>query len=232
MRPMVSCRTAWFLLATLAWMKPAGRVVGPSFGVAAAPRFRGTHRLGRPIGRRGRVPACPRIRASEELAGRDPCIYRCDGDLAKSHGFQSSSSALRDPLQAGPPLPGPELPQRSAPAPQGKVVSTLRRVARADRVPLCRSGPIRALAARGYDNLEVALRDPEFLRTNASSTDPDRIKWLRNALSARRAQVSSADRTGAQSEVLAACELAAKAASPQRVLGDPRVHLWRMRLLG
>jgi carboxyl-terminal processing protease len=67
------------------------------------------------------------------------------------------------------------------------------------------------LVRRGLDNLEVALRDPEFLATNASQNVPERVAWLREALKLRRARLAVGDRAAAQAAVIAACELAEKA---------------------
>jgi carboxyl-terminal processing protease len=61
---------------------------------------------------------------------------------------------------------------------------------------------------RGYDNLEVALRDPGFLRLNTKNADPARVSWLRQSLRERRDVLEVASRGQARAEVLAACELA------------------------
>ena len=61
---------------------------------------------------------------------------------------------------------------------------------------------------RGYDNLEVALREPNFLRLNTTTPAPDRVAWLRQALRSRRDGLEVASRGQAKNEVLAACELA------------------------
>ncbi len=66
---------------------------------------------------------------------------------------------------------------------------------------------------RGFDNLEVALRDPKFtfLTTNAPSAAPDRVAWLREQLRARRQRLVVPDREAARAQVLAACDLARQA---------------------
>jgi carboxyl-terminal processing protease len=71
--------------------------------------------------------------------------------------------------------------------------------------------PLEPLVRRGLDNLEVALRDPEFLRTNARDGAAEQVSPLREAYRARRARLSVPDRAAAQSQVLAACDLAAQA---------------------
>ena len=63
---------------------------------------------------------------------------------------------------------------------------------------------------RGYDNLEVALRDPSFafLAINAPNAAPAKVAWLREQLRARRDRLAVADRASARAEVLAATALA------------------------
>ncbi len=64
------------------------------------------------------------------------------------------------------------------------------------------------IVRRGLDNLEVALRDPNFLRLNATSTDEARLTWLRQALRQRRDRLDVPSRQSARGEVAAACDLA------------------------
>ncbi len=71
--------------------------------------------------------------------------------------------------------------------------------------------PLEPLVRKGLDNLEVALRDPNFLRTNAAGATPERVAWLRDALRRQRARLVVPDRAAAQSQVLAACGLARQA---------------------
>ncbi len=70
--------------------------------------------------------------------------------------------------------------------------------------------PMEPLIRRGYDNLEVALRDPKFafLSLNAPDAAPERVTWLREQLRARREQLVVPDRETARDQVVAACELA------------------------
>ncbi len=74
--------------------------------------------------------------------------------------------------------------------------------------------PLEPLIRRGLDNLEVALRDPNFLRVNAAETNAERITWLRDSLRRRRTAIVVPDRNVARGEVLAACELARQAIGP------------------
>jgi carboxyl-terminal processing protease len=69
------------------------------------------------------------------------------------------------------------------------------------------------LIRRGYDNLEVALRDPNFsfLEMNAPTRTADRVTWLRDQFRARREHLGTLDREAARDELIFACDLAARA---------------------
>jgi carboxyl-terminal processing protease len=73
--------------------------------------------------------------------------------------------------------------------------------------------PMEPLIRRGFDNLEVALRDPKFafLSLNAPNSSPDRVAWLREQLRTRRDQLVVPDRETARDQVVAACELSRQA---------------------
>jgi carboxyl-terminal processing protease len=49
-------------------------------------------------------------------------------------------------------------------------------------------------AAGGLDNLEVALRDPVFLKANIPGAAPERCRRLRDAYKAQRERVGARDR--------------------------------------
>lgn len=68
--------------------------------------------------------------------------------------------------------------------------------------------PIEPLVRRGLDNMEVALRDPNFLKSNNTSATPEQITRLREALRRQREHLALTDRVEARSQVLAACDLA------------------------
>ena len=68
--------------------------------------------------------------------------------------------------------------------------------------------PLEPLVRHGLDNLEVALRDPFFLRTNVGTAAPERVAWLREQLRTMRGQLAVADRAAAIQVALSACELA------------------------
>ncbi|HWE38435.1 MAG TPA: S41 family peptidase [Isosphaeraceae bacterium] len=62
------------------------------------------------------------------------------------------------------------------------------------------------LLRRGLDNLEVALRDPVFLRANAPGRDATQVQALRDAYRARRGRVAARDRSAALGLAVAAGE--------------------------
>jgi carboxyl-terminal processing protease len=72
--------------------------------------------------------------------------------------------------------------------------------------------PLEPLVRWGFDNLEVALRDPTFLKPNAGEPNAEAVNSLRQNLGRRREQLQDRstipDRAAARNEVLAACELA------------------------
>jgi carboxyl-terminal processing protease len=68
--------------------------------------------------------------------------------------------------------------------------------------------PLEPLVRHGLDNLEVALRDPLFLRTNVGSPTPERVTWLREQLKALRGNLVVPDRDAAIQTALAASDLA------------------------
>ena len=67
--------------------------------------------------------------------------------------------------------------------------------------------PLEPLVRHGLDNLEVALRDPLFLRTNVGTAAPERVAWLRDQLRNMRGQLAVADRAAAIQVALSAAEL-------------------------
>ena len=68
--------------------------------------------------------------------------------------------------------------------------------------------PLEPLARRGLDNMEVALRDPNFLKQNVGTVDAARVTWLRENLRQRRSTLAIPDREAAIRTVLAASSLA------------------------
>jgi carboxyl-terminal processing protease len=68
--------------------------------------------------------------------------------------------------------------------------------------------PFEPLVRHGLDNLEVALRDPVFVKTNAPAATPEGVSWLRDSLRRYRAQLVIPDRPSALRLALASTELA------------------------
>ena len=71
--------------------------------------------------------------------------------------------------------------------------------------------PLEPLVRHGLDDLEVALRDPVFVKTNAPAATPEGVKWLRDALRQYRAQLVIPDRSTAVRMALTSGELARQA---------------------
>jgi carboxyl-terminal processing protease len=71
--------------------------------------------------------------------------------------------------------------------------------------------PLEPLVRHGLDNLEVALREPSFVKTNAPAATPERVTWLRDALREYRAQLTVPDRASAIRLAVASSELSRRA---------------------
>jgi carboxyl-terminal processing protease len=71
--------------------------------------------------------------------------------------------------------------------------------------------PLEPLVRHGLDNLEVALRDSSFVKTNAPEATPERVTWLRDSLRDYRAQLAVPDRASAIRMALLTSELARRA---------------------
>ena len=71
--------------------------------------------------------------------------------------------------------------------------------------------PLEPLVRHGLDNLEVALRDPVFVKTNAPAAAPERVTWLRETLRQYRANLVIPDRAAAIRMALTCGELGRKA---------------------
>ncbi len=57
--------------------------------------------------------------------------------------------------------------------------------------------PMEPLVRHGIDNLEVALRDPVFIKANAPAAAADRVAWFRDVLRRYRADLAVPDRAAA-----------------------------------
>ncbi|WP_406699615.1 S41 family peptidase [Singulisphaera sp. Ch08] len=213
MRPMVSCRAAWFFLAAIAWISPPVAWSAPPLespqpqpqvsadATASDSQHDPKAALQRALEFERQKNWQAAIHAYSDAleiwpADRDFVHRRrlCETHYKLVRRYQDQS--FRNVLL--------RLPQEKSLALYDELLERIE-THYVDPVPF------EPMVRRGFDNLEVALRDPEFLRTNAGSVQTDRVNWLREALSARRARILTPDRMSAQTEVLAACELAAKA---------------------
>ena len=70
--------------------------------------------------------------------------------------------------------------------------------------------PFEPLVRHGLDNLEVALRDQAFVRTNAPEATSERVTWLRDELRNYRAELAIPDRAAAIRMALTTSDLAQK----------------------
>ena len=89
--------------------------------------------------------------------------------------------------------------------------------------------PLEPLVRHGLDNLEVALRDPVFVKTNSPAARPEQVDWLRETLRQYRSQLNVPDRASAIRLALVSSEAARNAIGMASTPVLARVHLWRMR---
>ncbi|QDV36014.1 S41 family peptidase [Tautonia plasticadhaerens] len=84
-----------------------------------------------------------------------------------------------------------------------------------DRIETGYVDPVRLepLLRHGFDNLEVALRDPAFLDAHgADSPDrADRVRWLRDAFRSQRGRMSARTKGEARAQVEVCCDLGRRA---------------------
>ncbi len=71
--------------------------------------------------------------------------------------------------------------------------------------------PFEPLVRHGLDNLEVALRDPDFLKVNAPSAEAERVAGLRESLRQHRANLVVPDRAAAIRMALTCSDLGRQA---------------------
>ena len=85
--------------------------------------------------------------------------------------------------------------------------------------------PFEPLVRHGLDNLEVALRDPVFLKNNSLNADPDRVTWLRDSLRAYRAVLAIPDREAALQMALPAPSWRRKRSACPRLRCCSNLHM-------
>ena len=155
-----------------------GRQPDGSRGLARCPGLR--HRRPRESGRTPRRDgAGARQGAGPQLGRRDGGLSRGPRALAQPGGVQPSPPALRDPLQAEPPLPGQSFRNVLLALPHDQAAELYDEVLERIQSNYVDAVPWEPLVRHGLDNLEVALRDPVFLKTNAPLAAPERVTWLR-----------------------------------------------------
>lgn len=219
MRPMVSCRTAWLFLALIAGTSPP---VAWSTPPLESPQ-----------------PLAPSVSPPDSTSATVTSDYQRDPevalqralDLERQKKWQAAIHAYTDALEIWPSRTEFSRRRRLCEThyklvrryqdqsfrnvllrlPRDKAIALYDELLERIETHYVDPVPIEPLIRRGFDNIEVALRDAEFLRTNAGTADPDRVKWLRDTLQARRSRVATSDRSAAVSEVLTVCDLAATA---------------------
>ncbi len=232
MRRLFSCFLTWFLLVS-----PGGMTGSVTWADSPAAI------LGRPIPRRRPLPLCRTIRKSFWNAvsnrngrgtGRRPSrpITRPSsaGRAARDFGRRLrlceihfklnrrySDASFRNVLL--------RLPHEQAADLYDEVLDRIQ-TNYVDAVPL------EPLVRHGLDNLEVALREPSFVKTNAPAATPERVTWLRDALREYRAQLAIPDRASAIRMALASQR--AGAAGDRHVVHSriSGIHLRRVRRPG
>jgi carboxyl-terminal processing protease len=73
--------------------------------------------------------------------------------------------------------------------------------------------PLEPLIRHGLDNLEVALRDPVFVKTNIPDATPEQILWVRDQYRGMRSRLAIPDRQAALHVVSTACDIAQRGAN-------------------
>lgn len=207
MRLLDSTRTAWTLSALLAWTLPS-TAVEPSRAVAEPSASTESRPLSEEQGttlkqalefeRQRNWTAAIDVysKALERWPSRTEFSHRrrlCETHHRLVRRYQDRS--FRDVLL--------KLPKDRALALYDEMIERIE-THYVDEVPLA------PLVRRGVDNLEVALRDPNFLRVNAQTATPERVAWLRDNLRRVRGSLEVPNREIAKSQVLAVCELARK----------------------
>jgi carboxyl-terminal processing protease len=208
MRPLVSCQAAWLLSVVLAWAPASVTWSAPPVDApASVPSSASSDDHEREavlekameLERQRKWPAA--MHAYESALERWPSYTSfsrrrrlCETHYKLTRRYQDQS--FRNVLL--------KLPREKALALYDELLERIE-IHYVDPVPM------EPLVRRGLDNLEVALRDSEFLRVNGGQPAPERITWLRESFRIRRDKLSVPDRQAARTEVLAACDLAAKA---------------------
>ena len=134
-------------------------------------------------------------------------VYEFGDRALAGGGISSSPATLRDPLQARQTLSRSELSRRAVAIAVGASADLHDEVLDRIQSQYVESVALEPLLRRGLDNLEVALRDPAFLRVNAPQAVPEAIKALRDTLVRALRSNLARDRTEARSQVCRSASL-------------------------
>jgi carboxyl-terminal processing protease len=209
MRPLVSCRAAWLLSVLMAWWIPAD-------GWASPP----------PSPTSSSVPVAT---GSATAESDEPDTFLQQAlDLERKHNWSAAIERYQDAVERWPGRPEFSHRKRLCESfyrlgrryqdqsfrkvllqlPRAKALSVYDEVLERIELNYVDPVPFEPLVRRGYDNIEIALRDPGFLKTNLAANSPENIAWLRQTLSTRRAALVVPSRRAARDQVVAVCDLA------------------------
>ena len=166
MRRLLSCVPAGLLLIALAGLAGSLTYADPPAAVPAADTATPA------AGSRKRAAAGADLRTSPQLGGRHRCLSRRSRTLAQPRRFQPPPAALRDPFQALAPVSGYEFSNVLLRLPHEQAVDLYDEVVERIQTNYVDPVPLEPLVRHGLDNLEVALRDPVFVKTNAPAAAP------------------------------------------------------------
>jgi carboxyl-terminal processing protease len=233
MQPRVSCRAAWLLSVLLAWSAPFGTWASPP-----SPPSTTTSNAASPsptpspaIPPATSSPSTPPSEESAEASEDPEAALQRALDLERRRNWSAAIDAYEHAVEHWPGRP--EFGQRKRlceshyrlgrryqdqsfrkvllQLPREKALELYDEVLERIELNYVDPVPLEPLVRRGYDNVEVALRDPAFLGANRIGSNPERVTWLRQALGARRGALVVPDRKTARVQLVAVCELAQQA---------------------
>jgi carboxyl-terminal processing protease len=209
MRPLVSCRAAWLLPVLLAWWTPPASWASPPSSTATSS-----------------VSTSAEPAAAE---AEDPDAFLQQAlELERQRNWSTAIERYQDAVERWPGRPEFSHRKRLCEShyrlgrryqdqsfrkvllqlPRAKALSVYDEVLERIELNYVDPVPFEPLVRRGYDNVEVALRDQGFLKTNQATTSTEQIAWLRQTLGARRASLTVPSRKAARDQVIAVCDLA------------------------
>jgi carboxyl-terminal processing protease len=214
MRPGVSDRPAWYLSLLLAGLIPLVTWASPPDATPAPAAS---------------VPAAPAV-VADSLAEADACLQQAL-ELERRRSWSEAIKVYERAVEQWPDRPEFNLRKRLCEAhyrlgrryqdqsfrkvllqlPRDKALALYEEVLERIDLNYVDPVPFEPLVRRGYDNMEVALRDPSFLKLNQVAAGADRVLRLRQALSARRASLTVGNRQAALDQLVTVCDLAQQA---------------------